>query len=193
MKKKQLLFGIVQGATFKNLRRECTERLVELKFDGYGIGGLMIGEPPLVTNEMVAETTAALPENRTRYLMGAGYPEDILEAVAHGVDLFDCVLPTRNGRTGMAFTSQGKIIIKASTYARDKQPLDNKCRCYTCKNFSRAYLRHLFNAGEVLAGRLVTYHNIHFYMQLMQNIRKHIRNDTYQQFMRREIKKYNFR
>ena len=193
LRKKQLLFGIVQGATFKNLRRECTERLVQLKFDGYGIGGLMIGEPPLVTNEMVAETTAALPEHRIRYLMGAGYPEDILEAVAHGVDLFDCVLPTRNGRTGMAFTSQGKIIIKASTYARDKQPLDKKCRCYTCQNFSRAYLRHLFNAGETLAGRLVTYHNIQFYINLMRTIRKHIRAGTYRQFMKRELKKYNFR
>lgn len=193
LRKKQLLFGIVQGATFKNLRRECTERLVQLKFDGYGIGGLMIGEPPFVTNEMVAETTAALPENRIRYLMGAGYPEDILEAVAHGVDLFDCVLPTRNGRTGMAFTSQGKIIIKASTYARDKQPLDKKCRCYTCKNFSRAYLRHLFNAGETLAGRLVTYHNIQFYMNLMRTIRKHIRAGTYRQFMKQALRKYNFR
>jgi queuine tRNA-ribosyltransferase len=193
VRKKQPLFGIVQGATFKNLRRECTERLAELKFDGYGIGGLMIGEPPLVTNEMVAETAAALPEKRMRYLMGAGYPEDILEAVAHGVDLFDCVLPTRNGRTGMAFTSRGKVIIKASAYARDKQPLDKTCTCYTCQNFSRAYLRHLFNAGETLAGRLTTYHNIHFYMHLMHNIRKHIRAGTYSAFMKRELKKYNFR
>lgn len=193
IKKRQQLFGIVQGATFKNLRRECTERLVELNFDGYGIGGLMIGEPPLVTNEMVSETTSVLPENKVRYLMGAGYPEDILEAVAHGVDLFDCVLPTRNGRTGMAFTSGGKVIIKASTFADDKQPLDKKCRCYTCQNFSRAYLRHLFNAGEALAGRLVTYHNIHFYIKLMEKVRKHIRNGTYKQFMKKEIKKYNFR
>ncbi len=193
LKKSQQLFGIVQGATFRNLRHECTERLVELGFDGYGIGGLMIGEPPLVTNEMVSETTSVLPENKIRYLMGAGYPEDILEAVAHGVDLFDCVLPTRNGRTGMAFTSGGKLIIKASAFADDKQPLDKKCRCYTCQNFSRAYLRHLFNAGEVLAGRLVTYHNIHFYIKLMEKVRKHIRNGTYKQFMKKEIKKYNFR
>jgi len=192
-KKKPHLFGIIQGATFKHLRRECAERLVELNFAGYAIGGLMIGEPSMLTNEMVYEVNQVLPEKKIRYLMGCGYPEDILEAVSLGVDLFDCVLPTRNGRTGMAFTSGGKVIIKAGKYSADNAPLDKKCNCYTCRNFSRAYLRHLFNAGEALAGRLVSYHNIHFYTKLMGMIREHIKKGTYKQFMKRISKNFDFR
>jgi queuine tRNA-ribosyltransferase len=193
VKKHDNLFGIIQGATYKELRRECTERIVDLDFAGYGIGGLMIGEPSLLTNEIVETCTQAIPENEIRYLMGCGYPEDILEAVEHGVDLFDCVLPTRNGRTGMAFTGNGKLIVKASKYAKDDTPLDETCSCYTCRNFSRAYIRHLFNAGEILAGRLVSYHNIHFYMQLMAGIRKSIAENTFTHFKKTVSRKYNFR
>ena len=193
IKKKPYLFGIIQGATFKNLRRECTRRIVELDFPGFGIGGLMIGEPATLTNEMVSEVNQVIPEKRVRYLMGCGYPEDIVEAVSFGVDLFDCVLPTRNGRTGMAFTSEGKVIIKSSRYAADKSSLDTKCSCYTCQNFSRAYLRHLFNAGEALAGRLVSYHNIHFYINLMAMIRASIKKGNYQNFKKKILKNFNFR
>jgi queuine tRNA-ribosyltransferase len=193
VKKKQPLFGIVQGASYKDLRIECAERLTRLPFDGYGIGGLMIGEPAFTTNEMVTVTTRILPHNRARYLMGCGYPEDILEAVEQGVDLFDCVLPTRNGRTGMAFTSQGKVIIKASRYARDTAPLDSQCHCSTCRCFSRAYIRHLFNAGELLAGRLVSYHNIHFFMRLMAGIRQSIEQGTFQDFKKKVSKHFDFR
>lgn len=192
-KKKQPLFGIVQGATYKDLRKECSRRLVDLAFDGYGIGGLMIGEPAQITQEMVQEVTQVLPADKIRYLMGCGYPEDILEAVSLGVDLFDCVLPTRNGRTGMAFTSHGKIIIKASTYARDETPLDEHCTCYTCRHFTRSYLRHLFNTGELLAGRLVSYHNIHFFQQLMAGIRKSIADGCFFDYKKTVSKTFNFR
>ena len=153
----------------------------------------MIGEPSSLTNEMVYEVNQILPEKKVRYLMGCGYPEDIVEAVSLGVDLFDCVLPTRNGRTGMAFTSEGKIIIKASRYSEDNSPLDERCTCYTCRNFSRAYIRHLFNAGEALAGRLVSYHNIHFYIDLMSKIRVHIEKGNYENFKKRITKNFNFR
>lgn len=193
VKKKNNIFGIIQGATYKDLRRECTNRIVDLKFTGYGIGGLMIGEPSLLTNEMVEICTEAIPDNDIRYLMGCGYPEDIIESVERGVDLFDCVLPTRNGRTGMAFTSQGKVIVKASKYAEDDAPLDENCQCYTCRNFSRAYIRHLFNAGEILAGRLVSYHNISFYMQLMAGIRKSIAQGNFSEFKKKIVENFDFR
>ena len=187
------LFGIIQGATYKELRHECANRIVDLKFAGYGIGGLMIGEPSLLTNEMVEICTSVIPDKKTRYLMGCGYPEDILEAVERGVDLFDCVLPTRNGRTGMAFTLQGKLIVKAGKYAKDDAPIDKDCPCYTCRNFSRAYIRHLFNTGEILAGRLVSYHNISFYMQLMAGIRKSITEGNFLQFKKKIEKRFDFR
>ncbi len=153
----------------------------------------MIGEPSALTNEMVAEVNEIIPEKKPRYLMGCGYPEDILEAVALGVDFFDCVLPTRNGRTGMAFTSTGKVIIKASRYATDKAPLDRQCQCYTCRNFSRAYLRHLFNANEALAGRLVSFHNVYFFSRFMSEIRKHIGKGTFSTFSKRKLRKFDFR
>jgi len=192
-KKKQPLFGIIQGATYKALRRECAERLIALKLAGYAIGGLMIGEPSALTREMVEETNSVIPDNKIRYLMGAGYPEDILEAVEQGVDLFDCVLPTRNGRTGMAFTSQGKVVIKAARYADSDEPLDRRCRCYTCRHFSRAYLRHLFNTGEILAGRLVSYHNIYFFIHFMKEIRKSIKQGRFKEFKKRVGKNFDFR
>lgn len=153
----------------------------------------MIGEPSRVTLEMVSEVNQVLPPGKIRYLMGCGYPEDILEAVGLGVDLFDCVLPTRNGRTGMAFTSKGKVIVKAGAYARDQTPLDEECTCYTCRHFTRAYLRHLFNTGEILAGRLVSYHNIHFFQRLMNDIRKSICEGRFVDFKKRVSKHFNFR
>jgi queuine tRNA-ribosyltransferase len=153
----------------------------------------MIGEPSSLTNEMTAEVNTVLPEAKPRYLMGCGYPEDIIEAVSQGVDLFDCVLPTRNGRTGMAFTSEGKVVIKGGRYAADKAPLDKKCLCYTCQNFSRAYLRHLFNTGEALAGRLVSYHNVWFYNHLMTEIRKNIKSGSFSTFAKKSLRKFDFR
>lgn len=193
VKKKQPLFGIIQGATFPNLRKECAHRLLELQFDGYGIGGLMIGEPPELAYEVIHEINTVIPKRKIRYLMGCGYPEDILDAVEQGVDLFDCVLPTRNGRTGMAFTSQGKVVIKGGRYADDDAPLDKRCSCYTCRHFTRSYIRHLFNAREVLGGRLVSFHNIHFYMQLMKGIRKSIQVGNFPHFKKKISKYYDFR
>lgn len=153
----------------------------------------MIGEPSSLTHDMTSEVNAVVPELKPRYLMGCGYPEDIVEAVLQGVDLFDCVLPTRNGRTGMAFTSHGKVVIKGGRYAADKTPLDKECSCYTCQNFSRAYLRHLFNAGEALAGRLVSYHNVCFYNNLMAEIRKCIKEGSFSLFAKKSLKKFGYR
>ncbi len=187
------LFGIIQGATYQELRCECARRLVELEFSGYGIGGLMIGEPAGIRQEMVHAVTQEIPVRKIRYLMGAGYPEDIIEAVSQGVDLFDCVLPTRNGRTGMAFTSEGKVIVKAGRYAQDSGPVDPECNCFTCKNFSRAYIRHLFNAGEALAGQLVSYHNLHFYMKLMRKVRNSVKSGRFAAFMKNCRSYFNFR
>jgi queuine tRNA-ribosyltransferase len=142
---------------------------------------------------MVGEVSQEIPARRIRYLMGAGYPEDIIEAVDQGVDLFDCVLPTRNGRTGMAFTTKGKVIVKAGRYAQDRDPIDPDCSCFTCRNFSRAYVRHLFNAGEALAGRLVSYHNIYFYIKLMRQIRNSIKSGKFKRFKKRCLAVFDFR
>lgn len=153
----------------------------------------MIGEPASLRGEMVEEVGRLIPDDKVRYLMGAGYPEDIVEAVAQGVDLFDCVLPTRNGRTGMAFTSAGKVIIKSGRYGRDDSPLDGKCRCPTCRNYTRAYLRHLFNTGEALGPRLISHHNVHFYLELMAKIRQSIRAGHLKEFTKRTRKTFDFR
>jgi queuine tRNA-ribosyltransferase len=169
------LFGIIQGATYPELRRRHTQEIIEIDFDGYAIGGLCLGEPSNVTYEMVEITIKGLPKEKPRYLMGAGYPEDIINGVMCGVDIFDCVLPTRNGRTGTAFTSQGRVMIRNAQYIIDYSPLDPACDCYACQNFTRAYLRHLFNASEVLGPKLLTLHNIHFFIQLIKNIRRAIK------------------
>ena len=187
------LFGIVQGATYQDLRRECSRRLLELDFPGYGIGGLMIGEPSRQTIDMVTTVSEAIPGDKVRYLMGGGYPEDILEAVEQGVDLFDCVLPTRNGRTGMAFTWSGKVIIKGGRFGNDPNPLDASCSCYTCRTFSRAYLRHLFNVGEALGPHLVTYHNLCFYFELLSRIRSSIRSGSFKYLIKELTKRFDFR
>jgi queuine tRNA-ribosyltransferase len=171
----QMLFGIVQGGTHLDLRRENAERLVELDFPGYAIGGLAVGEPHGLTLEMAAAVTERLPANRPRYLMGVGKPEDLLAYVEGGVDLMDCVLPTRNARNGCLFTSQGRLLIKNARYASDPRPLDPDCACAVCRRYSRAYLRHLFLANEILAAVLHTHHNLYFYLDTMRKIRESIK------------------
>jgi queuine tRNA-ribosyltransferase len=165
------LFGIVQGATYADLRESSAKSLTQLGLPGYAIGGLCLGEASDVTYDMVGRVIPLLPIDRPRYLMGAGYPEDIIAAVRLGVDMFDCVLPTRNGRTGTAFVSSGRVVIRNSRYADDLGTLDPMCDCYTCRNFPRAYLRHLFVVGEALGPKLLTLHNVRFYQRLMQGIR----------------------
>lgn len=180
----QALFGIVQGGAEEDLRRESARSLIELDFPGYGIGGLAVGEPKELTRAMTEISTEELPEDRPRYLMGAGTPRDLVESVALGVDLFDCVLPTRNARNGTLFTTRGKLSIKNARYTDDPSPLDPGCRCYTCQNFSRAYLRHLFVAKEMTARTLNTIHNLHFYLELMRRIRRAIEHDQFEALSR---------
>jgi len=174
------LFGIVQGATFADLREQSARALVALGLPGYAIGGLCLGEPSEVTYEMVERVTALLPVDRPRYLMGAGYPEDIIAAARLGVDMFDCVLPTRNGRTGTAFTSCGRVVIRNARHADEPAPLDDACDCYTCRTFSRAYLRHLFVVGEALGPKLLTLHNVRFFQRLMLGIRTAIEQGRFE-------------
>jgi queuine tRNA-ribosyltransferase len=186
-----LLFGIVQGATYEELRRECAERLMEIGFDGYAIGGVSVGEPRNLIYNTVSLVSGLLPVDRPRYLMGVGLPQDIVEAAGSGVDMFDCVVPTRYGRNGTAFTSRGRLIVRNAAYAQDFGPLDAECRCYACRNFSRAYLRHLFNTDEILGLRLVSLHNIHFYLELMRKIRQAIYNDKFSEFKKEFLAGYD--
>jgi queuine tRNA-ribosyltransferase len=176
----QALFGIVQGGVFAPIRRANARALVELGFEGYGIGGLAVGEPKEVTREMTALSIEELPADRPRYLMGAGTPLDIVEAVAQGVDLFDCVLPTRNARNGTLFTSEGKLAIKNARFSDDPSPVDPECSCYTCHHFSRAYLRHLFLAREMTSATLNTIHNLSFYQGLMARLRRSVEEDRFE-------------
>jgi queuine tRNA-ribosyltransferase len=170
----QALFGIVQGGTFKDLRQQSARDLVELDFDGYAVGGLAVGEPHALTCEMTAEVTPLLPAGKPRYLMGVGKPEDIPDYVRLGIDLMDCVLPTRSARHGCIYTSAGRLLIRQARYVDDARPLDEACSCSVCKRYSRAYLRHLFMAGEILGAVLATHHNVHFYLDLMGHIRQAI-------------------
>lgn len=179
---RQALFGIVQGSVFKELRIECAQRLVEMDFEGYAIGGLSVGEGAHLMNEALDYTVDYLPQDRPRYLMGVGFPSDILDAVERGVDMFDCVVPTRNGRNGCAFTSNGKVKILNSQYKEDTRPLDETCGCYTCCNFSRAYLRHLFLAHEILGLTLMSLHNIWYFQDMMQRARESIVRGEFKDF-----------
>ncbi len=185
-REEQALFGIVQGSVYENIRRDHAQELAELDFPGYGIGGLAVGEPKELTRAMTEISTAELPVERPRYLMGAGTPGDLIESVARGVDLFDCVLPTRNARNGTLFTSTGKLAIKNARYADDQGPLDPDCSCYTCVTFSRAYLRHLFVSKEMTARTLNTIHNLHFYLELMRRMRRAIEEDRFET-LRKEL------
>jgi queuine tRNA-ribosyltransferase len=175
-----LLWGITQGGVKWELRKQCTEDLVALDFDGYAIGGLGLGEAKSQLFTILRKSDALLPKNKPRYLMGMGYVEDILEAVGLGVDLFDCVLPTRNARNGTLFTSEGNVVIKNQKYARDSRPLDGECGCYTCRNFSRAYLRHLYERQEISSAILNTIHNLHFYLDLFRRIRHSIQSNSFE-------------
>ncbi len=186
---KQHLFGIVQGSVYKDLREASAKDLMNIDFDGYSIGGLAVGEPAEIMYELVDFTTDILPKNKPRYLMGVGRPENILEAIERGVDMFDCVMPTRNARNAYLFTSAGIVTIKNSIYKDDFSPLDSECDCYTCKNFSKAYLRHLFNAREILAYELATIHNLKFYLNLIKEARKQILNDTFTEWKNKIINK----
>jgi len=165
------LFGIIQGSVYSDLRDRSLSDILALDFPGYAIGGLSVGEEQPRTWEIVALTAAALPADRPRYLMGMGTPLDLVEGVARGIDMFDCVMPTRNARNGTVFTTRGKLVLKNAVHANDPAPIDEECECYTCRNFSRAYLRHLFNAREILGPVLATYHSLHYYCQLMREMR----------------------
>jgi len=176
------LFAIVQGGMHRDLREQSAKDLVQMDFQGYAIGGLSVGEPKSLMFNVLEWTTSFLPENAPRYLMGIGTPQDILDAVMLGIDLFDCVLPTRNARNGMLFSSLGKISIKQAQYAEDERPIDKTCSCYTCRHYSRAYLRHLYLANEILSSRLNTIHNLAYYMSLMASIQEALREGRLHSF-----------
>ncbi len=180
----QLLFGIVQGGMYPDLRRASLDELMDIGFDGYALGGLSVGEPKEEMEAVLGEMTRRMPETHARYLMGVGTPEDLVEGVYHGLDMFDCVLPTRNARNGMLFTSQGRLVIKNACFQHDQRPLDEHCGCYTCRHYSRAYLRHLFQSREILACQLNSIHNLHYYCALMASMRKAIREDCFLDFRR---------
>ncbi len=184
-------FGIVQGGMVKELRRKATSKLIEIGFDGYAIGGLSVGEPKHLMYEVLNYSVEWLPESKPRYLMGVGKPEDILFAVEQGVDMFDCVLPTRNARNGQLFTENGPINIKKEEYKLDENPVEENCDCYTCRNFSRAYLRHLFHAKEILSSVLNTIHNVRFFLRMMKKTREAIKNDNFAEFKKDFLEKYN--
>ncbi len=179
---RRALFGIVQGGMHSDLRRTGAEKLIEMGFDGYALGGLSVGEPKAAMMEMVRRAAPLLPADGPRYLMGVGLPEDIVACVAQGIDMFDCVIPTRSARNGLLFTNREKVVIKHARYREDPSPVDDLCDCYTCRNYSRAYLRHLFMAGEILAMVLNTIHNVRHYMRLMERIREAIREGRYAEF-----------
>ncbi len=191
LKEHQSLFAILQGGMSEKYRRLCAEELVDMGFEGYAIGGLSVGEPKGLMWEMVDFSASLLPKDRPRYLMGVGKPEDIVFAVMCGVDMFDCVLPTRCARNGLLFTSKGKLRIKNSVYKDQDLPVDENCGCYTCRNFSRAYLRHLFVNDEILALRLNTIHNVYFYLSLMEEIRNRIADGSFESWARRFIEEYS--
>jgi queuine tRNA-ribosyltransferase len=190
VEQKQMLFAIVQGATYEDLRKECVSRLLDIGFDGYALGGISVGEPKNLMYDIASVTLGILPADKPRYSMGVGTPSDIVESVELGVDMFDCVAPTRYGRNGTAFTSVGKLTIRNAPFTQDFTPLDPACNCYTCKNFSRAYLRHLFNAEEILGLRLVSLHNVHFYLDMMRKIREAIAQDKFREFKKEFLKNY---
>jgi queuine tRNA-ribosyltransferase len=186
----RVLFGIVQGSVYRDLRERSAAELIPLDFPGYAIGGLSVGEPKEETLRTVEETSALLPPEKPRYLMGVGYPEDIVEAVARGIDLFDCVVPTRNSRNGTVYTSRGKLVVKNAAFARDWEPLDPDCACETCRRYSRGYIRHLFNTGEMSGPRIATYHSLYFYLHLLDEMRQVIREGSFGEWRREFYRRY---
>ena len=185
---KQFMFGIIQGSVYKDIRELSAKDITQLDFDGYAIGGLAVGEPVDIMYEMVDYTTSLMPENKPRYLMGVGRPENLLEAVERGVDMFDCVMPTRNGRNAYLFTSKGILSMRNAKYKDDFSEIDKQCDCYTCKNFSKAYLRHLFIAGEILALELASIHNLYFYLKLMRTAREKIIEGRFSEWKKEILK-----
>ena len=188
----QALFGIIQGGFFEDLREQSAKDLIELDLPGYAIGGISVGEPKEEFLKMLRFTTPLMPENKPRYLMGVGTPDYLIEAALAGIDMCDCVLPTRIARNGTALTSQGKVVVRNATYERDWSPLDSECDCYTCKNYTRAYIRHLVKANEILGVRLLSIHNLRFLTRLMENIRTSIENDCLADFKEVFYKKYGY-
>ncbi len=184
------LFGIIQGSTYKELRKMSAEQIVSLDFPGNAIGGLAVGESKKEMEDTLGHTIRFLPKNKPRYLMGVGYPEDILMAVSYGVDMFDCVLPTRNARTGMVFTSEGPLVFRNAEYSRDDRPLDTNCDCRVCQRYSRAYIRHLYNQGEITALVLASFHSARFFQDLMRRIRSSIAAGRFSDFRRDFLAKY---
>lgn len=190
LKDHQKLFCIIQGGLHEDLRMECMQRLMELDFPGYALGGLSVGEKNDEMVDFLNSFTPKMPESRPRYLMGVGKPLDILNGVRAGIDMFDCVLPTRNARNGQFITTHGALNVKKERFKEDELPPDPDCSCKVCQRYSRSYIRHLFNVGEYLAGQLISYHNIHFYLRMMENIRKAIFEDTFDDFYKEFYKKY---
>lgn len=188
----QGLFGIVQGAGFKDLRQQSARDLVSMDFPGYSIGGLSVGETKAEMNRVLEFTTPELPENKPRYLMGVGAPDSLIDGVIRGIDMFDCVLPTRIARNGTCMTSQGRLVVKNAQYAEDFSPLDPKCDCYTCKNYTRAYLRHLIKCDETFGIRLTSYHNLYFLIHLMQQVQEAILNDDLLAFRQDFFEAYGY-
>ena len=189
---RQGLFGIVQGGMYKDLRRKSAEDLVELDFPGYAIGGVSVGEPKELMCEILDFTTPLLPKDKPRYNMGVGTPDYLFESVIRGIDMADCVLPTRIARNGTLMTSRGKLVVRNAKYKKDFNKLDPECNCYTCSNYSRAYLRHLFNVNEILGARLATIHNLYFLLELMENIREAIKEDRLLEYKNIFYKKYGY-
>ena len=189
-KGKELLFGIIQGSTYLDLRKRAAEEIVNLDFDGYAIGGVAVGEPQELIHEITEYTAGLLPEGKVRYLMGVGMPLDMLDAICEGTDLFDCVVPTRNGRNGQAFTWNGELQLRNAPFREDFKPIDKNCTCYTCRNHTRSYIRHLFNTDEILGLRLVSLHNIHFYVKLIETSRKAISENRFGKFIKEFRKSY---
>ncbi len=186
----QFLFGIVQGSTYLDLRKRAVEELLAIGFDGYAIGGVSVGEPNRLIHEVSSYTASLLPEEKARYLMGLGTPPDMLEAISEGIDMFDCVVPTRNGRNGQAFTWNGELQLRNAEYKEDFTPIDETCGCMSCKNYTRAYIRHLFNTEELLGLRLVSLHNVYFYVKLIELSRGAIREDKFEDFRKNFTKNY---
>jgi len=189
----QALFGIIQGSVFHDLRLRSVEQILELDFPGYAIGGLSVGEPKPLMYDILEHMIPSMPKDKPRYLMGVGSPDCLVEGVIRGVDMFDCVLPTRTARTGLAMTSQGKVMLRNATYQWDFGPLDPECDCYTCSNFSRAYLRHLVKAREILAAVLISLHNIRFLVRFMEEIREAIKNDSLVEYKEKFFKSYGYK
>lgn len=190
----RLLFGIVQGSTYLDLRKQAAEELMEIDFPGYSVGGVSVGEPESLINEILAHTTQFLPANKPRYAMGMGTPRDILNAVEVGIDMFDCVMPTRHARNGTAFTHEGKLVLRNAPYANQHKLIEDNCGCFTCKNgYTRSYIRHLINAGEILGIRLVSLHNIYFYVMLMEQIRGAVEKDKFTCFKKDFLRNYKNR